>query len=53
MPSMLGRLFVPSDCSNAFCATRVPVVTLWPADGVRTTTLDSGGVDAQGITRAL
>jgi len=29
------------------------VLTLWPGDSVETTTLDSGGVDQHGVTRAL
>jgi acetamidase/formamidase len=45
--------FAPSDYSNQFSATRAPVLTLWPGDSVRTTTLDSGGVDEHGVTRAL
>lgn len=45
--------FAPSDYSNEFSATRAPVLTLWPGDSVRTTTLDSGGVDEHGVTRAL
>ena len=45
--------FVPSDYSNTFAADRAPVLTLWPGDSVRTTTIDSGGVDAKGVTRAL
>jgi acetamidase/formamidase len=45
--------FQPSDYSNSFSADRLPVLTIWPGDTVRTTTVDSGGVDAQGVTRAL
>ena len=45
--------FTPSTYSNEFSATRAPVLTLWPGDSVRTTTLDSGGVDEHGVTRAL
>ncbi len=45
--------FAPSTYSNEFSATRAPVLTLWPGDSVRTTTLDSGGVDEHGVTRAL
>jgi amidase len=45
--------FTPTDYANAFSATRAPVLTLWPGDTVRTTTIDSGGIDAQGVTRAL
>jgi amidase len=47
------HVFTPSDYSNEFSATRAPVLTLWPGDSVQTTTLDSGGVDEHGVTRAL
>jgi acetamidase/formamidase len=45
--------FRPSDYSNSFSPDRPPVLTIWPGDTVRTSTIDSGGVDAQGVTRAL
>ena len=45
--------FVPRDYSNEFSATRAPVLTIWPGDTVHTSTIDSGGVDAHGVTRAL
>ena len=45
--------FRPSDYSNTFNAVRPPVLTIWPGDSVHTTTIDSGGVDEQGVTRAL
>lgn len=45
--------FVPRDYSNTFSADRPPALVIWPGDSVRTQTLDSGGVDAHGITRAL
>ncbi len=45
--------FKPSDYANEFSAHRKPVLTLWPGDSVRTTTIDSGGVDENGQTRAL
>lgn len=45
--------FRPTDYSNSFSADRPPVLTIWPGDSVRTTTIDSGGIDAQGATRAL
>lgn len=45
--------FVPSDYANTFSADRPPVLVVWPGDTVRTQTLDSGGVDASGVTRAL
>lgn len=45
--------FQPTDYSNAFDPHRTPVLTIWPGDTVRTSTIDSGGVDATGVTRAL
>lgn len=43
----------PVTFSNSFDAGRLPVLMIWPGDIVRTETIDSGGVDAQGRTRAL
>jgi acetamidase/formamidase len=45
--------FTPRDYSNEFSATRAPVLTVWPGDGIRTQTIDSGGVDRYGSTVAL
>jgi amidase len=45
--------FAPTDFSNLFSADRAPILTIWPGDTVRTSTIDSGGVDAGGQTRAL
>lgn len=45
--------FVPTDYANEFSATRAPVLTIWPGDSVHTSTVDSGGVDDKGVTRAL
>lgn len=45
--------FVPTDYSNTFSADRAPVLVIWPGDSVQTKTLDSGGVDEKGVTRAL
>jgi len=45
--------FAPTDYSNTFSADRAPVLVIWPGDSVQTRTLDSGGVDEKGITRAL
>ncbi|QSQ11081.1 acetamidase/formamidase family protein [Myxococcus landrumensis] len=45
--------FKPTTYSNEFSATREPVLTLWSGDTLKTTTLDSGGVDEHGVTRAL
>jgi amidase len=46
-------VFAPSDYANTFSAERMPVLTIWPGDSVATTTVDSGGVDEKGVTRAL
>lgn len=45
--------FVPTDFANIYSAERAPVLTLWPGDTLRTSTIDSGGVDSVGRTRAL
>lgn len=45
--------FIPTDYANVFSADRAPVLTIWPGDSVHTTTIDSGGVDEKGVTRAL
>jgi acetamidase/formamidase len=45
--------FKPTDYSNEFSPHRKPVLTIWPGDTVHTTTIDSGGVDENGVTRAL
>jgi acetamidase/formamidase len=45
--------FTPTDYSNEFSPHRKPVLTIWPGDTVHTTTIDSGGVDENGITKAL
>ncbi|QNR96978.1 acetamidase/formamidase family protein [Stenotrophomonas sp. 169] len=45
--------FTPTDYSNTFSADRPPVLVIHPGDSVQTRTLDSGGVDERGITRAL
>lgn len=54
-PGTAARLheFAPKDYANTFSAEREPVLTIWPGDSVRTTTIDSGGVDARGTTVAL
>ena len=43
----------PDSFSNLFTADRPPVLTIWPGDSVRTSTIDSGGVDEKDVTRAL
>lgn len=45
--------YTPTSYSNEFSPHRAPVLTIWPKDTVRTTTIDSGGVDERGVTRAL
>ena len=45
--------YEPQDFSNLFSAEREPVLTIWPGDTVHTRTIDSGGVDEHGLTRAL
>ncbi len=45
--------FVPTDYSNSWNADRRPVLVVWPGDTIHTTTIDSGGVDEHGKTRAL
>lgn len=45
--------FTPSDYSNSWNADRRPVLVVWPGDTIHTTTIDSGGVDEHGKTRAL
>lgn len=45
--------FQPTDYSNSWNADRRPVLVVWPGDTIHTTTINSGGVDAQGRTRAL
>jgi len=45
--------FAATSWSNVFSQHREPVLTIWPGDTVATSTLDSGGMDAKGVTRAL
>jgi amidase len=45
--------FTPKDYANEFSASRAPVLTIWPGDGIQTRTIDSGGVDEKGNTVAL
>ncbi|WP_202947450.1 hypothetical protein [Xanthomonas phaseoli] len=45
--------FTPTDYSNSWNADRRPVLIVWPGDTIHTTTVDSGGVDEHGKTRAL
>ncbi len=54
-PSGAARTYryTPSSYSNEFSALRTPVMTIWPGDSVQTKTIDSGGVDENGVTVAL
>ncbi|MFT3978562.1 MAG: acetamidase/formamidase family protein [Sphingomonas bacterium] len=45
--------FQPTSYSNSWNADQRPVLVVWPGDTIHTTTIDSGGVDEQGKTRAL
>ncbi|WP_420125850.1 acetamidase/formamidase family protein [Longimicrobium sp.] len=45
--------FEPATFSNEFTAAREPVLVIWPGDTVSTRTLDSGGADQHGTTRAM
>jgi len=47
------HVFTPVDYANTFSADRAPVLVIHPGDSVQTKTLDSGGVDEHGVTRAL
>lgn len=45
--------YTPTDFSNLFSADRAPVLVIRSGDTVQTETIDSGGVDSAGKTRAL
>jgi len=45
--------FQPTRYFNQFSADIPAVFTIWPGDTIHTTTVDSGGVDEHGVTRAL
>jgi len=45
--------FAPAEFYNRFSADIAPVATIWPGDTIHTKTIDSGGVDEHGVTRAL
>ncbi len=45
--------FKPTKFYNRFSAEIAPVLTIWPGDTIHTQTIDSGGVDDHGVTRAL
>jgi amidase len=45
--------FTPTKFYNRFSAEIAPVLTIWPGDTIHTQTIDSGGVDEHGVTKAL
>ena len=45
--------YSPLSYSNEFSQLRTPVLTIWPGDSVQTKTIDSGGVDENGVTVGL
>jgi amidase len=45
--------FKPTKFYNRFSAEIAPVLTVWPGDTIHTQTIDSGGVDEHGVTKAL
>lgn len=45
--------YEPTRWSNLFSADVEPALFVWPGDTIVTRTLDSGGVDEKGVTRAL
>lgn len=47
------HVFTPTTWSNLFSQDVEPALFVWPGDTIQTATLDSGGVDAKGVTRAL
>ena len=44
--------FTPTSFQRSYSPQATPVLRVWPGDTVHTTTIDAGGVDAQGIKRA-
>lgn len=47
------HIYEPLEFAPTFDADRHPVLVIWPGDTVSTKTIDSGGVDEDGRTRAL
>jgi amidase len=45
--------FTPTKFYNEFSAEIKPVFTIWPGETIHTQTIDSGGVDEDGVTKAL
>lgn len=46
-------VFEPQSYSNEFTAHREPALLIRPGDTIVTSTIDSGGVDSEGATRAM
>jgi amidase len=51
--SPMLHTFSPENYSNTWDADREPVLTIWPGDTLQTKTIDSGGIDENGNTKAL
>jgi len=51
VPAMVE--FTPTKFYNEFSAEIDPVLTIWPGETIHTQTIDSGGVDEHGVTKAL
>ena len=47
------HVYEPTNFAPTYDADRHPVLVVWPGDSVTTKTIDSGGVDENGKTRAL
>jgi amidase len=47
------HVYEPVDFSATFDPDRHPVLVVWPNDTISTKTIDSGGVDENGVTKAL
>ena len=45
--------FTPTKFYNRFSAEIAPVLTIWPGETIHTQTIDSGGMDEHGVTKAL
>ena len=45
--------FTPTKFYNEFSAEIEPVLTIWPGETIHTRTIDSGGMDEHGVTKAL
>ena len=45
--------YTPSTFHRRFSGENKPVLTVFPGDSIRTTTVDAGGTDEKGVTRVL